>query len=855
MGNVEDTLTLGWNSAASNFNLFVVPDTSFAFERGPNIGQSFFSWKSATGGDGNSYTGLNSYIPSSNLFTGTSLGNLNIINTNTECWHSYGKGVQIPAVNTDYSGNTRSITIADGPTCIGSNEFNTNSSVNLPPVTAVVPVSNTTTACVFDGRNLMDLTWGTGVLPATVNIKYYSGKIVPDTLTGMVTGKSYWHVRPNIQPESAYNIKINFGAFETGKIPFLSDIILAKLDSVSGVWSSYPRGTTGNGVSIIDTVNQTITVNGITGLGIFTLLDKNTVLNQFSMNLKLLFEGSYFDGGKPGYLVPDTVTVFLIDSALGWVKTDSVGVIIDSLGQGSFVTTKVTLGSNYYIRVKNSKTMETWSATGNNTFSPATGNLTYDFTTAKANAYGGNQVLKNSKWCIFSGDVNQDAFVDGSDVALVDNDAYNGLLGWRNTDLNGDLFIDGSDLSSCDNNAFNGVIINRPPGFPGTLVNNPITVKANKAIEKIKNENDGPEANEFTLSVTDLMQNSSDSLTFRIYLKNTSATRKEFASGQYYFDFNPSILNGGTGILRLLSSDLSVTNQAPRNPTVILSPPQLVFRTNAVPGAGFGKLINAGDSVLVAYASLKTTTGAFSPLNTGMSWTTFMSGNPQRTKIFYYIENLNTEVSQNGIYYNPEDSPLPVEISSFSANVIKRDINLNWTTNREMNNEGFEVQRSLVIDGISKNDFKWEKAGYVPGKGNSLSNQNYSFSQKNQNSGKYSYRLKQIDYNGNFEYFYLKDYVNIGIPVKFDLSQNYPNPFNPVTKINYDLSRDSKVTIKIYDISGREVYTLINESLAAGYYTAEFNASNLSSGVYFYQIIAQGSKDRFVMNKKMMLIK
>ncbi len=128
---------------------------------------------------------------------------------------------------------------------------------------------------------------------------------------------------------------------------------------------------------------------------------------------------------------------------------------------------------------------------------------------------------------------------------------------------------------------------------------------------------------------------------------------------------------------------------------------------------------------------------------------------------------------------------------------------------------------------------------------------NFSFTDRGLNIGLYNYRLKQVDYNSNFAFFNLSNQVNIGIPAKFDLSQNYPNPFNPSAKINYDLPYDGKVTLKILDISGREVSSLVNEFQTAGYYTLTFNSNNFSSGIYFYSIRSNG----LVITKKMMLVK
>lgn len=188
---------------------------------------------------------------------------------------------------------------------------------------------------------------------------------------------------------------------------------------------------------------------------------------------------------------------------------------------------------------------------------------------------------------------------------------------------------------------------------------------------------------------------------------------------------------------------------------------------------------------------------------------------------------------------------LPVELSAFSSNVNRRDVNLIWTTTHETNNSGFEIERATNING------DWSNIGFVSGVGNSSESQNYLFTDRGLNNGNYRYRLKQIDYNGFYEYHVLSNEVVVGLPNSYDLSQNYPNPFNPSTKINYDLPFDGKVSIKIFDMTGKEVSTIVNEFKTAGYYTSDFNASDLGSGVYFYTI----SAGNFSTTKKMMLIK
>ncbi|HQY53396.1 MAG TPA: T9SS type A sorting domain-containing protein, partial [Ignavibacteria bacterium] len=128
---------------------------------------------------------------------------------------------------------------------------------------------------------------------------------------------------------------------------------------------------------------------------------------------------------------------------------------------------------------------------------------------------------------------------------------------------------------------------------------------------------------------------------------------------------------------------------------------------------------------------------------------------------------------------------------------------------------------------------------------------NYSYTDRGLTSGNYSYRLKQIDFNGNFEYFNLSNEVNIGVPAAYELSQNYPNPFNPSTSISFNIPTDGIVSLKLFDMSGKEVSTLVNEVKTAGYYSVNFNAANLTSGIYFYELRA----DNFSAVKKMMLVK
>jgi hypothetical protein len=199
---------------------------------------------------------------------------------------------------------------------------------------------------------------------------------------------------------------------------------------------------------------------------------------------------------------------------------------------------------------------------------------------------------------------------------------------------------------------------------------------------------------------------------------------------------------------------------------------------------------------------------------------------------------------------------LPVVISEFSATVNKNNVNLKWVTEKEINNKEFVIQRAKIEE--SGRDFmSWESIATVAASGTTNQRRTYGYSDIKLNVGKYNYRLKQVDYNNNFEYFDLtnpKDVI-VGKPMNSDISQNYPNPSNPKSKIDYQIPFKGKVSIKIYEVTGREVLTLVDAQLEAGYYTTEFNGTNLASGVYFYRIIAEGEGQKFVKTLKMILVK
>ncbi len=194
--------------------------------------------------------------------------------------------------------------------------------------------------------------------------------------------------------------------------------------------------------------------------------------------------------------------------------------------------------------------------------------------------------------------------------------------------------------------------------------------------------------------------------------------------------------------------------------------------------------------------------------------------------------------------------PLPVELVSFNADITENGVSLNWITATETNNRGFEIQRSKTSDQAGEEGAGWSSIGFVDGNGTTTQKNTYMYKDIEINPGKYSYRLKQIDFDGSYEYSQEIE-VEVAAPAKFALEQNYPNPFNPVTTINYQLPQSGFVTLKVYDVLGNEAASLVNEQKNPGKYSVDFDASKLASGVYIYQLRV----NEYLSSKKMLLLK
>jgi len=195
-------------------------------------------------------------------------------------------------------------------------------------------------------------------------------------------------------------------------------------------------------------------------------------------------------------------------------------------------------------------------------------------------------------------------------------------------------------------------------------------------------------------------------------------------------------------------------------------------------------------------------------------------------------------------YYATDFLPpgtIPVELTSFTASVNPGSVTLSWSTATETNNQGFEIQRN--------NGSEFYAIGFVTGNGTTTEINNYSYTDRNLTAGNYSYRLKQVDFNGRYEY---SNVINVDVaPEQFELSQNYPNPFNPSTTINFSIPQSSIVTLKVFNTLGQEVKTLVNQNMESGVHSISFDASELNSGIYFYRLDA----GQFTEVRKMTLIK
>lgn len=281
-------------------------------------------------------------------------------------------------------------------------------------------------------------------------------------------------------------------------------------------------------------------------------------------------------------------------------------------------------------------------------------------------------------------------------------------------------------------------------------------------------------------------------------------------------------------------------------------------------GTGLGNTVNTiftfGSDVYCG--GLFTTAGGssanYAAKYNGTTWSTIGNGLNAQVNAMYvstyegkmYVGGNFTTSNDGGTTFNyigkfsDSGNPLPVELTAFSGIKNNEFVELNWTTNTEINNYGFSIERYK--------DIGWKAIGFVKGNGNSNSEKKYSFTDKDILNGKIQYRLKQIDFSGNYKYSEIIEIV-FSLPSVIKLEQNFPNPYNPSTNISYQLTESSFVSLKIYDLLGNEVVSLVNETKEAGFHNFLFNSSkySLSSGIYFYRLVTQNKS----VAKKMILSK
>ena len=215
-------------------------------------------------------------------------------------------------------------------------------------------------------------------------------------------------------------------------------------------------------------------------------------------------------------------------------------------------------------------------------------------------------------------------------------------------------------------------------------------------------------------------------------------------------------------------------------------------------------------------------------------------------------QNTQLEITFSGNSYNNDniywdnmclEYVVPVELTSFTGASKGADVELIWTTATETNNQGFEIERESA-GGV------FEQVGYVPGFGTTTEPRAYSFIDSKVGSGNYTYRLKQIDFDGSFSFSQTIE-VEIVAPSWFGLDQNYPNPFNPSTTIRFSIPIETDVHLNVYNTLGQEVAKILNGRLKEGFHEVEFDAGSITSGIYFYRLEAE----KFVDVKKMIIIK
>ena len=312
-----------------------------------------------------------------------------------------------------------------------------------------------------------------------------------------------------------------------------------------------------------------------------------------------------------------------------------------------------------------------------------------------------------------------------------------------------------------------------------------------------------------------------------------------------------------TGSNMYIYQNGTLLGSAPKTGTIVYNP--FAGRTNlgaSSYGGGYGEFFQGSIDEVRIWTTARSQEQIISTMNDTLTSEYYTSADSSLIGYWRFDENSGTSANDlsvsgnhgtlvNSVFQSEES--LPVEMISFSFSGSK----LLWSTATETNNAGWEIEgRQLTTDNGQQMNSEFRKIGFVAGKGTTTEKQNYSFASSiTYNASQLQFRLKQIDSDGKFTYSNVLT-VNL-TPESFGLSQNFPNPFNPSTLISYQLKANSFVSLKVFDLLGREVKTLVNEEKPAGSYSLNFSAVDLPNGVYFYKLTA----GNFSETKKMMLVK
>ncbi len=261
----------------------------------------------------------------------------------------------------------------------------------------------------------------------------------------------------------------------------------------------------------------------------------------------------------------------------------------------------------------------------------------------------------------------------------------------------------------------------------------------------------------------------------------------------------------------------------------------------------WGVYAQPSDGNVIVANSYSTSPGSWRTVNGGVSWTPITI--PSAGYQVFSIDSVSEfAVQSSGIYKLESPYFLPVELTSFTGSLVNDKVVLNWITATELNNQGFDIEKSL-------NNIDFEKIGYVPGFGTSTESRDYTYKISEVPVETQYYRLKQIDYDGTSTYSSTVEVDGIS-PTNFILEQNHPNPFNPSTRITFTLPVESNINIKLFNMLGQEIENIESGQLEAGTHQVNFNANSLASGTYIYVLEANGINGKnFRESKKMMLMK